>query len=810
MANSSRRNDAHRDRNDSYRPGRDRDGYRDRHPLPRRPDFNRRSNSPPRRHPQGPRGGDGFHFGGTDSYRPPQGDFTFRSDQQPKFQSEVPNGPRGRRRPYAPYAPHKANDRKILNALGEREPTPERLTGMTDGPPRFKDADEVFEDSPESDPESANGRPSKRAKGAEGSDVAPKWSNPDPYTVLPPEYTGPKKDVVKLIRKAKLEAADVAQARNSVVANDDFISFDDEPQAPVPEPGPNFVVQNGESPSFSHLKQLHPSINPPPPVQRPPPPSLTFHVSKQATTTKTRQVIVLDDDSAEEGLVESSSDQQISIPVVISDTEEEPSPLPNPRKRKGAMDARPTTMIPGYWASHGPERDPAPWVQKDHSSKPVDKWLHNEIIDLYEYLRPREHEKQIRETIIARVNTAISQTFPESRIRCFGSFPTGMYLPTGDLDLVMVSHQFEATGLGARVIKLNFMRRVVACLSNAGLLSPGSDNCITKARVPILKYKDRITGLPVDISFDNLGGVKAVDTYIQWLHQFPQLPVMTLLVKQFLLMRGLNEVNTGGLGGFSTVCLIVSRLQHLFPAGPPPPGAEHDMDLGRLLLDFFKFWGKEFKMQVNAISLNPPGYPRKKADKFGRNKWQIIDPNLPTNDISGGTSGAEKIKNLFSRAYDDITRRMSDLALDLPQEFKEKKSLLVSAFGGYYHDYEMQRKIMLEVSNEPVSPYDSFAPAPHSHLPNPPPRKSNNFRGRPPSNPRAPSAGPSRGGRGGGWNGGNQSNQGNGWGGGNQGTGRGGGSRSNGGRGGNRGAGNSKRNLYNDRDNPGPRGPGRR
>jgi non-canonical poly(A) RNA polymerase PAPD5/7 len=66
----------------------------------------------------------------------------------------------------------------------------------------------------------------KRADG----DSVPKWSNPDPYTALPPpdETTGKKTDFVKLIRKAKNQEAEKAAAHNSVAANDDFISFGDE------------------------------------------------------------------------------------------------------------------------------------------------------------------------------------------------------------------------------------------------------------------------------------------------------------------------------------------------------------------------------------------------------------------------------------------------------------------------------------------------------------------------------------------------------------------------------------------------------
>lgn len=54
----------------------------------------------------------------------------------------------------------------------------------------------------------------------------PKWSNPDPYTALPPpdESQHKRVDVVKLIRKARLAAAQ-PKANDAVVDNLDFISL---------------------------------------------------------------------------------------------------------------------------------------------------------------------------------------------------------------------------------------------------------------------------------------------------------------------------------------------------------------------------------------------------------------------------------------------------------------------------------------------------------------------------------------------------------------------------------------------------------
>jgi non-canonical poly(A) RNA polymerase PAPD5/7 len=142
---------------------------------------------------------------------------------------------------------------------GSRETTPEQFEGMDEGRSRFK---EVAESSEGDD--SADDGPRKRTKvDATDATAAPKWSNPDPYTVLPPPETlgAPKKDIVQTIRKAK---NDQAAKVDKVADNSDFISFnfdddDDEEDAVMDEPSlpaAKSPARTGE-PTFSHRDSFH-------------------------------------------------------------------------------------------------------------------------------------------------------------------------------------------------------------------------------------------------------------------------------------------------------------------------------------------------------------------------------------------------------------------------------------------------------------------------------------------------------------------------------------------------------------------------
>lgn len=150
----------------------------------------------------------------------------------------------GRRPPYRKKAPH---ERPLLQSRDDT--TSEHILGFTDGSNKFLNVDDLSEEEADMELETDNGsgesaasdppahhkmarrQSSTRADG----DSVPRWSNPDPYTVLPPpdETTGKKRDVVQLIRKAKNQASEKAASSNAVIANDDFISFgldEDEPE----------------------------------------------------------------------------------------------------------------------------------------------------------------------------------------------------------------------------------------------------------------------------------------------------------------------------------------------------------------------------------------------------------------------------------------------------------------------------------------------------------------------------------------------------------------------------------------------------
>ena len=163
--------------------------------------------------------------------------YRFQANHNGSFQGNrnPPRGPRG----YQSGPRSRPNDRSnrwgaisSRPLLRVRQDADDHSFLQPTGPSKFRGVDELTDSEEDEMSESdEDSRPAKRmrtsAMDSPDASATPKWSNPDPYTALPPppDTTGTRTDVVKLIRKAKISDGS-AQEPNDLAKNEDFISFD--------------------------------------------------------------------------------------------------------------------------------------------------------------------------------------------------------------------------------------------------------------------------------------------------------------------------------------------------------------------------------------------------------------------------------------------------------------------------------------------------------------------------------------------------------------------------------------------------------
>ncbi|KAG5362637.1 Poly(A) RNA polymerase protein 1 [Yarrowia sp. B02] len=314
----------------------------------------------------------------------------------------------------------------------------------------------------------------------------------------------------------------------------------------------------------------------------------------------------------------------------------------------------------------------APWIKSNyHQYDRVSDWLQEEVMDFVKYISPTQSEIRARQDLVERVRGAVTGMWKDAKVHVLGSFTTNMHLPQSDIDLVVCSPHGHY-GERACIYQLSSVIR--------GRMKVSELQTITKARVPIIKFIDSRTGVHVDISFEKDGGIKTASTITKWSKSMPALRPLVLIVKQFLSSRRLNEVFTGGLGGFSVICMVYSFLiQHpRISTGDISP-----MDnLGVLLIEFFELYGVNFNYERVALNMDGGcGYLSKRLypDLIGRNPFAVAirDPDDHENNISQGTFNMRNIKRAFSGAFQLLSGKCLEMN-KTGYKGRQGKSLLTS------------------------------------------------------------------------------------------------------------------------------------
>ncbi|KAJ8002853.1 hypothetical protein DPEC_G00163280 [Dallia pectoralis] len=305
-----------------------------------------------------------------------------------------------------------------------------------------------------------------------------------------------------------------------------------------------------------------------------------------------------------------------------------------------------------------------PWKTRNYSSGILG--LHEEIQDFYAYMSPRQEEERMRTDVVDRIERVIKELWPTADVQVFGSFSTGLYLPTSDIDLVVFGKFREGDTLP--------LWRLEEALKKHNIVEENSVKVLDKATVPIIKLTDSLTEVKVDISFNMKNAVKTAALIKDYKKKYPVLSYLVLVLKQFLLQRDMNEVFTGGISSYCLSLIAVSFLQHRSREDPCSPSA----NAGVLLIEFFELYGRRFNYLKTGIRIKDGGcylskdeVQRSMLDGYTPSLLYIEDPLEPGNDVGRSSYGAMQVKQAFDYAYMVLSHAVSPIAKYYPNNHSE-------------------------------------------------------------------------------------------------------------------------------------------
>ena len=339
-----------------------------------------------------------------------------------------------------------------------------------------------------------------------------------------------------------------------------------------------------------------------------------------------------------------------------------------------------------------------PWKTKHYPCDPTG--LHDEINDFYEYMKPRPSEVRMRMDVISRVMNTVLYRCRLARIEPFGSFITGLFLPSSDMDLVV----FCSPQPSLFALEKDFKAYDIAM--------EGSTLVIDKTTIPVIKYIDKATDVKVDISFNQQSGLYSAIVTQQFIQMYPFLPKLVLLLKQFLTQKGLNEVYTGGISSYCLILLIVSFLQ----LHPRYGGSDFSSaNLGELLIEFFELYGLRFNYMKTGICVENGGSYISKEEVQTQDFLYIIDPTDPAENAAKGCYGMWQVKQAFEQAY----KRLSSAVLSRDNPVPKRESILGAIVQVSQETNDYRNWIDNNWSTHPLSPPTTHPPAPTIYYPAP-------------------------------------------------------------------------------------------
>jgi len=301
----------------------------------------------------------------------------------------------------------------------------------------------------------------------------------------------------------------------------------------------------------------------------------------------------------------------------------------------------------------------APWLRTPLPRKaPPLLRLHNEILSFCEHITPSKAQMRVRSNIVKELTGIVKELWPSATVHVFGSQLTKILTPSSDVDITVLDIPPPVKGADHDLNKL--LVDIANKITAKGICSYIE---VIPAKVPIIKLDHIISGLSVDICCMEASGLQTGALVRKMVTDYPPMRPLTILLKQFLAQRRLNETYHGGIGSFVLCMLVVSFLQQR-------QRVEQHMDihlswnLGSLLIDFLTLYsGGSFDFAHTAISVANGG---RYFEKSSIPEWRptpmlsIENPHLPGVDMGKNSFLLPKIRRAFEHALQLLSFALSD------------------------------------------------------------------------------------------------------------------------------------------------------
>uniref|UniRef100_A0A8C9VL94 polynucleotide adenylyltransferase n=1 Tax=Scleropages formosus TaxID=113540 RepID=A0A8C9VL94_SCLFO len=317
-------------------------------------------------------------------------------------------------------------------------------------------------------------------------------------------------------------------------------------------------------------------------------------------------------------------------------------------------------------------RELCPSIPEDPLILAGDK-LSQQILALFQACQQQNDDLEKKERCRAQLQKEIRALFPHSTVYLAGSTLNGFGSRSSDADLCLV-------------IKDGSVRYICRAVSGTYIERPQ----LIRAKVPILKFRDKVSGVEFDLNVNNIVGIRNTFLLRTYAYIESRVRPIILVIKKWARYRGINDASRGTLSSYSLVLMVLHYLQtlpepvipclqkdypecfsvsmdiHLVPEGPkgiPPFISKNQSTLGDLFLGFLKYYAKEFNWDKLMISVREADALPKPNCREWKNKFICVEEPFDRSNTARAVH--EKVKFDAIKAEFTESLRLLQLKKDL-------------------------------------------------------------------------------------------------------------------------------------------------
>ncbi|KAI4354938.1 hypothetical protein L6164_003760 [Bauhinia variegata] len=182
--------------------------------------------------------------------------------------------------------------------------------------------------------------------------------------------------------------------------------------------------------------------------------------------------------------------------------------------------------------------------------------LNAPFLAIFESLIPPEEEKAKQKQLITLLERLVSKEWPEARLYLYGSCGNSFGVSKSDIDVCLA---IEETDMD----KSEILLKLADVLQSDNLQNV---QALTRARVPIVKLKDPVTGISCDICINNVLAVVNTKLLRDYAQIDARLRQLAFIIKHWAKSRGVNQTYQGTLSSYAYVLMCIHFFQHRRPA----------------------------------------------------------------------------------------------------------------------------------------------------------------------------------------------------------------------------------------------------